>query len=102
MNLLATIILWFALVFGLFEILEGAFYENILVEIPKKIVVDRFLDVTKKSCVHRCRHNVSCHQAAMQGSDCLFLRDGVESRNEEDEMMKVTLLKKTRKLVGKI
>ena len=91
-----------ALVLALVVILEGVFYENTLTDIPKRSVVRRFSGVTKTSCVHRCRGNVSCHQAAIQGSDCLFLRDGAETTNEDDEMMGVTLLKKMRKLLGKI
>ena len=92
----------FALVLALLEILEGAFYENTLIDIPKRSVIERMPGVTKTSCVHRCRGNVSCHQVAIQGSDCLFLRDGIQSVDHEDEMVKVTLLKKMRKLVGKI
>ena len=100
MNPLVTLALSFALVLGLLEILEGAFYNNTIIKIPKNIVIERFSGVTKPSCVHRCRLNFSCHQAAMQGSNCLFLRDGVDQTNDDDDLMEVVLLAKIRKLVG--
>ena len=102
MDVMLTMYLLFALMFLLQDILDGAFFENALSEIRKKEVIGRFPGVTKISCVHRCRGNMSCHQAAMQGSDCLFLRKGLESSDEEEEMVNAIVLSKVRKLVGKI
>ena len=102
MDIMSTVFLLFALMFGLQDILEGAYFENAPSKIRKKEVIGRFQGVTKISCVHRCRGNMSCHQAAMQGSDCLFLRKGLESSNEGEEMVNAKVLSKVRKLVGKI
>ena len=82
------------------EISVGAFHSSSQVEISKNFLIGRFKGVSGTSCLHRCRRNTSCHQAAMQGPDCLLLRDGSESKHNDGEMMAVTMLTKIRKIVG--
>ena len=99
METLVTVALFLALILS-HEILEGAFYSSSHIEIAQNSLIGRFAGVSGTSCLHRCRRNTSCHQAAMQGPDCLLLRDGSESKHNDGEMMAVTMLTKIRKIVG--
>ena len=103
MHFSVTVILLLAL--SLATILEGAFYDISQIEIPQKIVIARLPGVTGIACIFQCKQNTSCHQAAVQGFNCLFLKksDG-DSRNKQEEMETVTLFTETKvkRLVGKI
>ena len=99
METLVTVALLLALILSL-EILEGAFYSSSHIEIAQKSLIGRFAGVSGTSCLHRCRRNTSCHQAAMQGPDCLLFRNGIESKSNDGEMISVTMLTKMWKVLG--
>ena len=82
------------------EISVGAFHSSSQVEISKNFLIGRFTRVSGTSCLHRCRRNTSCHQAAMQGPDCLLFRNGIESKSNDEEMISVTMLTKMWKVLG--
>ena len=98
---LVTAALLFVFVLSQLGILEGAFYDSAQVEIPKTSLIGRFPKLSGTACIHRCRRNTSCHQAAMQGPDCVLFGVGDDSRNNEGELMTVTMLTKMRKVLGK-
>ena len=101
MRFSGTVILLLAL--SLATILEGAFYDKSQIDIPQKIVSARFARVTRIACILQCRNNASCHQAAMQGSNCLLLKSGGESDDDKEKMETVTMFTETKvkRLVGK-
>ena len=57
------------------NITTATFYEEEDVEIAQETVLKRWSGISKSSCILRCRRNKDCLFAAIDGSDCLFLKN---------------------------
>ena len=61
-------------------ITTATFYEEEDVEVTQESVLKRWSSISKSTCILRCRRNKDCLHAAMDGFDCLFLKN--ESSND--------------------
>ena len=75
-------------------IINATFYEEEDVEITQESVLKRWSSISKSTCILRCRRNKDCLHAAIDGSDCLFLKNesSIDVSNGK-ELISVTILK---------
>ena len=66
--------------------MTGTFYEKEIVDVALQSIIKRMKGVSPATCLLKCRKNSDCDLAAMDGTDCLFLRKGIE------EVVSVVLL----------
>ena len=63
----------------------SVFYEEEDIKISQESVIKRWSDVSRSTCVLRCRRNKECQHAAIEGNDCLFLKNGSDSVSSESD-----------------
>ena len=92
-----TIVISFALSL-LNTSIEGTIYEKEHTHISNDSVVKRWTNVGATTCLLRCRRNADCKLAAIERSDCLFLKndtklEGDSNSNDDIEKLPVILLR---------
>ena len=89
-----------AVISNYFDIFTTAtFYEEKDIKITQESVIKRWSGVSRSTCALRCRRHEQCYHAAIEGNDCLLLKNGSFSpssegdQSEEGRMLPVTILK---------
>ena len=64
----------------------ASFYEEDEVKVAEDSVIKRWAGVSRSNCLLRCRRNKQCEHAAMEGADCLFLKNGSDPTSSESDV----------------
>ena len=68
--------------------MTGTFYEKEIVDVALQSIIKRMKGVSPATCLLKCRKNSDCELAAMDGTDCLFLKKGIDG----EKVVSVVLL----------
>ena len=64
----------------------ASFYEEDEVNVTEDSIIKRWAGVSRSNCLLRCRRNKQCEHAAMEGADCLFLKNGSDPTSSESDV----------------